>query len=352
MAYLPIALNHFRALAQCAEAAGLKMTLDCASFCLEVKGRGRYFTLYPQFMARMNGRMVYTPQLNDNNVGFTGWLPYRPVFWDGMCDKLRFKRFMDQHGRRTPRTMPHHAVADSPFLIKHSAGSFGQALEGPYPAGQLIDIGTLPLQGLPPRGEAFAEAFIHGTPLKVWLWGDSPFFAHHPECPRIVGTGHRTVGELVQERLARVGQAFDGEGDQRSIALSLALQGVERATVLPDQRALWIDYRYGRSYAPVAASNVSDSDWPSLADGIRAEAMEMARLVGGTLETHFGAPILCSVDAVVDASGTVWWLEANTNPMVPPEAYRLVFETLFGPAPAATQPLTQPDAVDAFATTH
>ena len=48
------------------------------------------------------------------------------------------------------------------------------------------------------------------------------------------------------------------------------------------------------------------------------------------LSRVFPAPVLYSVDGVVDEGGAVWWLEMNSNPILPPEGYPLIFETLFG----------------------
>lgn len=332
MAYVVVALNHFRALKQCAEQFGLELKLDCSNFRLEAKGRGRYFTLYPQFVVSSNGTFMYVPQLTDTHAAFVGWLPYQPVSWDEVSDKLNFKRLMSQNGRRTPQIVRDHAAPEFPFLIKHSAGSFGNGIDGPFPAGFSLEGSILAGREAQARGQAFAEEFIPGSILKVWFWDRTPLFAHHQEFPRIVGTGSKTVSDLVQDKLRRVRQRLDGEGDHRAITRSLKLQGAELTDVLPEGQSLWIDYRYGRTYEPVSPTHTSDSAWHSLRAEVRSEAAEVGRLLGDRLVEHFGAPILYSVDAILAADDAVWWLETNTNPMAPPEIYTAVFETLFGPA--------------------
>lgn len=332
MAYVAVVLNHFRALKPCAEQFGLELKLDCENFRLEAKGRGRYYTLYPQFAIRSDRGFMYASQLTDTNAGFVGWLPYQPVSWDEVSDKLHFKRLMSENGRRTPRIVRDHASPEFPFLVKQSAGSFGDGLDGPYPVGHSINGGTKPQQDGSARGQMFAEEFIPGSILKVWFWDRKPFFAHHREFAKVVGTGSATVGDLLREKLRRVRQRFHGEGDQRAITLSLKFQGVELSDVVPEGQSTWIDYRYGRAYESDPVTHVTDSAWDSLPEQVRTEAAEVGRLLGNRLVEHFGAPILYSVDAILDSAGVVWWLEANTNPMAPPEAYATVFETLFGPA--------------------
>jgi hypothetical protein len=35
-------------------------------------------------------------------------------------------------------------------------------------------------------------------------------------------------------------------------------------------------------------------------------------------------------DGVIDPEGRIWWLEMNCNPMVPPDGYAFMLDSLFG----------------------
>jgi hypothetical protein len=47
---------------------------------------------------------------------------------------------------------------------------------------------------------------------------------------------------------------------------------------------------------------------------------------------RLSAPVLYSLDAVVDGEGKVWWLEMNSNPVMPPPGYPAMLQDLFGVA--------------------
>lgn len=339
MAYIQIALNHFREMTRCAQRAGVEVKMDCATFSLEAKGRGRYFSLYPQFMVRVNGQIAYTQSLEAGNAAFIGWLPYRPISWREVSDKRLFKQLVLQNGLRAPGLVDTQRPAEVPFLIKQSAGSFGYGLDGPFRASERPAIDTTQAKSPNQQGQLFAEEFIPGAILKVWFWGEQPFFAHQQDFAQITGVGSKTVRELVEDRLARIGERFSGQGEQQAIVRSLKFQDVELDEVLPEGRTAWIDYRYGRTYESTPPSAVSDSVWGQLSSSVRSKAEGMGKIIGRRLTEHFGAPVLCAVDAIVDGNAEVWWLEANTNPMVPPEAYAVMFDTLFGVA-AATERAT------------
>jgi hypothetical protein len=61
------------------------------------------------------------------------------------------------------------------------------------------------------------------------------------------------------------------------------------------------------------------------------EAVELAGAhFAAKLRETMPAPVAYALDAVVDADNQVWWLEANSNPVLPPEGYETMFADLFG----------------------
>jgi len=59
--------------------------------------------------------------------------------------------------------------------------------------------------------------------------------------------------------------------------------------------------------------------------------------IAAELRQELNAPVLCSLDGVLDADGKIWWLEANSNPIFPPTGYPAMFSTLFGTPLSAPQ---------------
>ena len=330
--YLPITLNHFRALKAWTDSCNAQVTLDIKTFALEVKFRNRYYTLQPRFVTEDgdSGRMSYATELADNARGFIGWLPYDILQWDLSQNKLLFKAFLKKSGLKCPSLWHAGASPNEDFLLKGAAGSFGYQIAGPYrPGDQLPEYKEPNQTGTPPN---FFEQFVPGTNLKVWFWGTKAIFAHVHPYPTIVGTGELDAHALVASRLAAVGTSYTGRGDQAAIGLSLKFQGVQLSDVLATGRETWIDFRYGRRYQTAVATHQSDNDLTRVNKEVRLQIDEMGEKLGDAAARRFKAPVLYSVDCVVDAAGDVWWLEVNSNPMLPPDGYPFIFKSLFGGA--------------------
>jgi len=71
--------------------------------------------------------------------------------------------------------------------------------------------------------------------------------------------------------------------------------------------------------------------------------------IAAELRQELNAPVLCSLDGVLDADGKIWWLEANSNPMFPPTGYPPMFSTLFGTPLSAPEPAPATVPVDRMA---
>ncbi|MCY1241930.1 hypothetical protein D9M72_548600 [compost metagenome] len=60
------------------------------------------------------------------------------------------------------------------------------------------------------------------------------------------------------------------------------------------------------------------------------QAQRLGTLLDAELRNQFGVPVLYVVDGVLDAQDRIWWLEMNSNPVMPPAGYPLMFRDLFG----------------------
>jgi hypothetical protein len=329
MSYLFTTFNHLREIQKAATFRSVKLTMDFSTFLLEAKCAGKYYTLYPQFVGRIDGQLMYSPQISENTTAIIGWLPYLPISLDSICDKIQFKRLMQSQHLKTPRFAENAEEIDYPFIVKNSKGSFGKGLQGPFDKNGSGDIKLEQQLAGHQNGTSFAEEFFVGTAIKVWFWGSSPIYAHNETWPRILGTGQQSVRELVQMTFQRLGEEYTGVGDQNAIARCLDFQSVDAEHVLESGKSVWIDYRYGRTYRNEKATNKPDSAWDHLSPTIQAECEKVGNTVAEQLVAHFGAPTLFSVDGVIDQAESIWWLEANTNPMLPPTSYQIIFDTLF-----------------------
>lgn len=331
MSYLAITLNHFRAVKAWADDCNADVNLNLRTFNLDVKCRNRYYTLRPRFLTVNRGRMAYAIELVRDVKGFIGWLPYEVLQWNLSQDKLLFKDFLKEAGLRFPAPWLSLDDVSGDFLVKGSVGSFGYQISGPYRRGEEAPW----CRGKETSGKdgtEFAEQFVSGTNLKVWFWGAKAFYAHVHPYPTIVGDGKSTAQGLVEARLARSGDSFSGTADQENLTASLAFQAVRLSDVLDQGREVWIDFRYGRRYIPMSPSGETDNDLPGVNQQIRQQIDFMGAKMAEESMRRFKAPVLYAVDGVVDVDGTVWWLEVNSNPILPPEGYSLVFTSLFGAA--------------------
>lgn len=337
MNYLAIALNHFKVVQNWMSANGAEGELDIATFELEIRCRHRYFRLFPQFVAQKQGRFVYEPNLTSFSFGFIGWRPYRTINWPLSDDKLAFKNFMRNAGERTPAFWRDPSLAQQDYVLKRSRGSFGDDLAGPFRTAVIPD--TKQFISTDSKGVAFAEQFIHGEILKVWYWGDREIYAQRKTYPEIKGDGVSSIRVLVNELLALSGKHLDSEDpDYPTLLTSLSYQGLELDSIPSVNTRIWLDYRYGRSYVRTGLRTAADNALPDMSASLMEQIVRAGAILSKDLNKQLGAPVLFSLDAVIDKDERIWWLEMNSNPTLPPDGYPFIFASLFGTqTPARTE---------------
>jgi len=102
------------------------------------------------------------------------------VTWKLASDKIAFKVRLMQAGLPTPKMWiaPENATQD--YVVKHSIGSTSRELAGPFKAGTLPDRAAFNrLVASNEQGSTYVEAFVAGTSIKVWFWGEHAFFAQN-----------------------------------------------------------------------------------------------------------------------------------------------------------------------------
>jgi hypothetical protein len=144
-----------------------------------------------------------------------------------------------------------------------------------------------------------------------------------------LGDGASTIAELIRRRTGRLGSEFADDADAPWIAASLAYQGWKLDDIAPVEREVWIDYRYGRSYQRFSLQTQSDSALSQLSAEAAEQVLEIGLLLHADLTKSLRLPVLFAVDGVLDSQDRIWWLETNSNPVLPPTGYPLVLATLF-----------------------
>jgi len=330
--YINDILNHIRALQTWAAGKDMVLNLDMKTFLLEVKYRGRYFTMYPMFQGGKNGKLdhlFHTDTLTGETIGFGGWRPYRTIRHPLSTDKLLFKNFLQSQGISAPESRLHdlgHPPAFD-YVIKGARGSFGREIAGPYRAN------TQPAKDSwiqwSAGNQTFIEQFIYGETAKIWFWGKRPIFAQSHTFPVVRGDGTSSLEALVRRRLGPQ-RNWDTHADRDLIVACLDFQEMDLSAIVPEGKEVWIDYRYARRYAAPTGNGIdSDSMLPQMMERSGAQIQQMGDALADLLHKAIPAPILITVDCMVDQQNKIWWLEMNTNSLMPPEGYAAMFENMF-----------------------
>lgn len=327
-AYLNVTFNHLAAVQQWVGEHAAEAFLDMQDHTLHVHCRGRACRMYPMFQGVREGQYFHLAQLTADVSGFGGWRPYRTLTHPHTQDKLLFKRFLADAGLRAPTLFDQGATPGADYVLKARHGSFGDGLAGPFRAG----TPPPPVDGWGPgTGGAFAEQFVAGRMLKVWYWGARPFFAHMQDYPCVEGDGERDAATLVHDEFAAVGVDPRKAREWPFVLACLAYQGIAPDTVLPAGRKAWIDYRYNRLYTAgaMASRRRSDNALDALQEAAGAQLQAMGEALDALLRRTLEAPVAITADGLLDEAGQVWWLEMNTNSLLPPEAYAVMFADIF-----------------------
>jgi hypothetical protein len=337
--YTTSLLVHTRAIQQCLPRFGAEAKVDLASLMIDVRGRNRYYLLYPQYVCKDQGQRSYSRQLVDNATGFMGWLPYLEKRFPIGSDKFAFKEFCQKSGLRTPQ-MWRGPVSDlRDFVVKHELSSFSKGLHGPF---RTYDA-TEPAQALNPQS-GYYEAFIRGRVLKAFYWEDRLACLELKDMPSVSGDGASSLRELVREKV----KGRTPEDEWKTMGEVAAFQDLTLDTAVPKDLEVLIDYRYGSP--AYKDKNDNENEVKAVLDTPLGEQLSK---IGSILWRGIPDPMrpatLYTVDGILDDEGHVWLLEMNCNPICHPDIYPYMFETLFGPAKPFEQPAPRAPAPGPFA---
>jgi hypothetical protein len=306
---------HSSAMLDCMRRFDATADLRLPSYVLRVRGRNRYYDLFPQFIERKDGKLRYLMNMprGGDGVGFVGWLPYTGKRWPASSDKLAFKDLCAAHGLRTPRYSQRIPEGFEHYIVKGRASSFGQGIRGPFRKQDAGDPGAL-------AGEKeYCEEFIQGRTAKAWYWDDKLAALEVMAMPTVTGDGTKAYGNLM------------GAMPRPMIEVLARFQGIEVDAIVQAGRTFMADFRHGSPFLSLTMQNKN-----VLAQHTESAVGKQFAAAGGAF---WGAvaeeqrPLtLYTVDAIVDGEDRVWFLEMNCNPAVHPDVYPVMFERLFGRA--------------------
>lgn len=281
----------------------------------KVEFRAQYLT------RREDGSVTYSMTFENESPGFVGWLPYFNKRWPEATDKLAFKERVAKAGLPTPLWSVGEVSSElGAYLIKPKKGTFGEGMRGPF-AGESAADAKLD------AGE-FAERFFLGQIGKAWYWNDRVVALDLQDLPAVVGDGIASVGELVKRRSlsANVTDRSDFCRYRDFHWTDIPRRGEKVVT----------DFRYGSLCYPFRHSSLNRYD--ELKDGPIVERLNRwGPLFCSFVPEAIRNQTLYSVDFLIPGDGGIRLLEMNCNPTVPPEAYEVIFASLFGEAATETQ---------------
>ena len=336
-------LSHMAAVQQCARKFQGEATVNLADMVLQVRGRNRQYSFYPQFVAVADGRLRYTTHTDDQTIGLKGWTPYAIKRWPTGMSKLAFKDFCQRNGLRTPAMWRAPSPEMRDFLVKKDASSFGEGLRGPFRRHEAQD----PAQSLAEGG--FYEAFVRGRIVKATYWDGRLACVEILDMPTVKGDGRSSVRELFASR------CIDPPPEHEWLFLGgvAAYQGLTLDTIPAAGHPVLIDYRNG-SYAHPRSRRNANALQEIAGSALLAQLAGCGPVLWQGIPETLRPATLFAVDAILDEQERLWLLEMNCNPVCHPDVYGPMMETLFGAADATEAPPQLPPSAlpDADAVTQ
>lgn len=331
-------LNHLESVQRCLPHFDAEASVDLRTMQLNVRARNQHHTLYPRYVFMHEQRMMYNEELNHATRGFIGWLPELRKRWEIARDKSIFKQYCDRHGIRTPPywNQPGKEVRD--VVIKDRVSSFGYGVRGPY---RELASGDYPESG---TEKVIYEKFIFGKIAKISYWEDKLVCIEIAQMPFVIGDGKTNLRELI--KLSIPASAATLEPNWASVATITRYQGYELESTPPTGQHITIDFKYGSLFLPRHIQNPNALNEYRNSD-VEKQLIDAGKLFWLGIPEQIRKSAITVADAIIDDQNRAWFLEVNSNSIVQPDAYRFIFESLFGEAQNQVTPIEP--IVDSYA---
>ncbi|HLQ26459.1 MAG TPA: hypothetical protein VK138_11350 [Acidiferrobacterales bacterium] len=307
--------THLKKLNEGLAEIGGEAFFNVKTFLVEIRLENRVHKLYPQFLAMMNGKRVYTLHYAPDVLLFSGWRSYFVMAEDvpPIGKKLKFKELMIANNLRTPEFSMVEKAGFQDVIVKRSVSAFGMDVRGPYKSTR-----SRPLNS---QNDEFYEKFIEGQIVKVWYWDATPVCLEIKDKPLVIGDGKSTIGELAKKKI------FNAKVPPNWTTVSelLAYYAKGLDTVLKPGEKQVIDISYTSEFLhPLDTSEVN----LPVEDPAFAPLNEVGRVIAKNLPAKLAGNAVYSVDAILDNERKLWFLEVNFNPFMHPNIYPFMVRNL------------------------
>lgn len=310
-------IKHLAPIRAWAMERGAEMRLSAETFELELTLGDIGIKLIPRFVIEVNGLPAYVRRFAPEG-DFIGWMPYPSKQWPLSTDKRLFKEYALRNGLRVTASWREGPPLAQNYIVKPAIGSFGQGFQGPFGPHNPLPPGLELRQG------EFFEQFIRGRSTKAWYWNGEPMALELLSAPTIRGDGRRPLRQIAEERRGNFDLALSLDS---SVAM-LAWQGYTPDSVPDDGVEVMLDFRYLTPYDRVTLKNrdVLQEASPDIA----AQLAYAGPLLYAGIDPKVRENSVFTVDAVVDEADRVWFLEMNSHPMIHPNVYVPMLNSMFG----------------------
>lgn len=316
MYYLFRPIKHLHPIREWAIAHGADILIAPETFELTINYCGRRVVLFPRFVRQYEGRTIYQREFSGDG-DFIGWMPYPVKSWPLSTDKTLFKDYAQANGLRVTASWTEGEPLAPDFIVKPAVGSFGVGIRGPFgPLAPLNEDFAL-------QDGNFCEQFIRGRSAKAWFWNGEPVALEVLSPPQITGDGRRTLREIAAQPRGN----FDLVMSLDDSVQILAWQGYHVDDVVPQGVNVMLDFRYMTPHDRVTLKN--RDVWGQMPPQVTAQFCYAGPLLQRGIAESVRRNSVFTLDAVIDDDDRVWLLEMNSHPMIHPNVYPRMLESIF-----------------------
>lgn len=308
-------LKHFKVLQSALDEVNAEAYMNAKTFNLEVHFGMQSVTLYPQFIINVEGEKFYTPNFTADALRFIGWRPYYNKAVEFMVDKLETKSFLAANDIRVPEFSDTEEVQLENVIVKRRVSSFGNTIKGPFANTRSYRLNE-------ELGEYF-ERLIPGEIVKIWYWNETPVCLEAQNWPNVVGNGRASIAQMLAKRIHR---PLD-KGENENVAATLAWFGKSLDSVPAEGEEVPVDFRYGSRF--MLGRAIRESYFMGKApEEAGDDLVRIGQVLWEKIRSSVRGSLAYTVDAIRDADGAIWVLEANPNPFMHPALYRPIIKEL------------------------
>ncbi len=306
-------LNHFRYVKNELRRHGAHASVDVETFVLRISRGDETIEWKPRFIKKRGDLVGYVNTFDGDVTRFYGWRPDQERFVEGMRSKLATKALWLSKGIRVPPAYLSKEECIGNAVLKCDLSSFGKAVEGPLRSVEEVEFD-------PDKGDYF-ESFIPGDIVKIWYWGARPVCYERHAPASVVGDGYRTLHELALAQRNKTA----APNSIRMVEFMARYDGLELDSVIGKGKKQRIDILYASDFM---SPNLVTDHKISKSRNMLPQCEALGQVMLDEFPEIAQPNLVWTADAIQDRSMRLWFLEANTNPVMHPMCYRAIFRSV------------------------